>query len=72
MCVCDRVSLVLAFLGPQVYQEYLEVKGSQDQRETLVSLAALVHLDDLDLMAVQGPKVFCSSVTGLMFLKGDL
>lgn len=61
--MCDRVSLVLAFLVPPVYQEYPEVKGSQDQREILVSLVALVHLDDLDSMAHQDRKVFCSSVT---------
>lgn len=52
-----RVSPALAFLDPQVYQEYLEAKDSRDQREILVSLAALVHLDDLDLMAVQDLKV---------------
>lgn len=52
-----RVSLALAFLAPQVYQEYLEVKVSPDQREILVSLAAQVHLEDLDLMAVLELKV---------------
>lgn len=65
--MCDRVSLVLAFLVPQVYREHLDLKGSQDQKETLVSLAGLVDLDDLDLMALQEPKVFCSSVTDLVF-----
>lgn len=66
MCVCvyDRVSLVLAFLGPQVYQEHLDQKASRDQRETLVSLATLVHLDDLDLMVLQDLKVFWSYVMG--------
>lgn len=58
--VCYRASLALAFLGPQDYQEHLEVKVSQDQRETLVSLAVPVHLDDLDSMALREPKVLCS------------
>lgn len=64
MCVFahDRVSLVLAFLGPQVCQEHLDLKASQDQRATLVSLATLVHLDDLDLMVLQDLKVFWSYV----------
>lgn len=64
MCVCvhDRVSLALAFLGPQVYQEDLDLKAFLDQRETLVSLAALVHLDDLDLTVLQDLKVFWSYV----------
>lgn len=55
--MCDRESLALVCLDLQVYQEFLEQKVFLDQRETLVSLAALVHLDDLDLMAVQAPKV---------------
>lgn len=57
--VCDRESLALVCPDLQVYQEYLDLKVCLDQRETLVSLAALVHLDDLDLMAVQAPKVAC-------------
>lgn len=52
-----RVSLASAFLAPQVYQEYLEVKVSLEPREILASLAAPVHLDDLDLMAVRELKV---------------
>lgn len=52
-----RVSLALAFLAHQVYQEYPELKGSWDQREIQVSPAALVHLDDLDLTALQDLKV---------------
>lgn len=55
--LCDRASLALVFLARQVYQEYLDLKDSPDQREILVSLAALVHLDDLDLTALQGLKV---------------
>lgn len=55
--VCDRESLALVCLELQVYQAYLDLKVCLDQRETLVSLAALVHLDDLDLMALQAPKV---------------
>lgn len=55
--MCDRESLALVCLDLQVYQEFLEQKVCLDQRETPVSLAALVHLDDLDLMAVQAPKV---------------
>lgn len=55
--MCDRESLALVCLDLQVYPEFLEQKVFLDQRETLVSLAALVHLDDLDLMAVQAPKV---------------
>lgn len=51
-----RASLALVFLALQVYQEYLDLKDSLDQREILVSLAALVHLDDLDLTAVQELK----------------
>lgn len=51
-----RASLALVFLARQVYQEYLDLKDSPDQREILVSLAALVHLDDLDLTALQGLK----------------
>lgn len=47
----------MVFLARQVYQEYLDLKDSPDQREILVSLAALVHLDDLDLTALQGLKV---------------
>lgn len=53
----QRVNLASVFLGPQVYQEYLDLKGSPGQREILVSLAALVHLDDLDLMVLQELKV---------------
>lgn len=41
----------------QVYQEYLEVKEYPDPREILVSLAALEHQGDLDLMVVQDLKV---------------
>lgn len=52
-----RVSLVLAFLAPQVYQVYLVPKGSLDQREILVSLAALAHLEDLVSMVLLEPKV---------------
>lgn len=63
--VCDRVSLDMACLDLQVYQVHLERKVSQDQRETQDFLAALVHLDDLDLMVVQEQKVFYSCVTGL-------
>lgn len=55
-----RVNPASASRAPQVYLEYLEVKVCLDQRETLVSLVALVHLDDLDLMAVQELKVFLS------------
>lgn len=65
VCVCNRVSLALAFLAPQVYQEYPEVKDTQDQKEIPVSLVALVHLDDLDLMGLQALKVYCSPVTDL-------
>lgn len=53
----QRVSLALASLAPQVYQEYLDLKVSLDQREILVSQEVPVHLDDLDLMAVRGLKV---------------
>lgn len=53
----QRVSLALDFLAPQVYQEYPEVTVSPDQRETLASLAAPVHLDALDLMDLQDLKV---------------
>lgn len=56
--MCDRVNLALDFLAHLVYQEYLELKVSLDQREILDSPAALVHQDDLDLMASQDPKVF--------------
>lgn len=52
-----RVSLALAFLVPQVYQEYPDLKVSPDQREILASLAAPVHPDDLDLTAVRDLKV---------------
>lgn len=52
-----RVSLALAFLAPLVYQEYPELKDTQDQREIPVSLVALVHLDDLDSMVLQALKV---------------
>lgn len=62
--LCDRVSLDMACLGPQVYQVHLELKVSQDQRETQDFLAALVYLDDLDLMVVQDQKVFYNYVTG--------
>lgn len=52
-----RVNLASVFLGLQVYQEYLDLKGSPVQRETLVSLAPLGHPDDLDLTVVQELKV---------------
>lgn len=55
--VCDRETLALVCLDLQVYQEYLDLKVWLDQRETLGSLAVLVLLDDLDLMALQAPKV---------------
>lgn len=69
--VCDRVSLDMACLDPQVYQVHLELKVSQDQRETQDFLVALVYLDDLDLMVVQDQKVFYSCVTGLKKKKKD-
>lgn len=52
-----RVSLALAFLALQVYQEYMDLKVSSAQKETLASLAAPVHLDDLDLMDLRDLKV---------------
>ncbi|KAG7218682.1 hypothetical protein INR49_019806 [Caranx melampygus] len=52
-----RVSLALDFLAHLVYQEYLGLKVSLDQRVILVSLEAPVHQDDLDLMVPQDPKV---------------
>lgn len=55
--VCDRESLALVCLDLQVYQEYPDLKVCPDQRETPGSPAALVHLDDLDLMVVRAPKV---------------
>lgn len=59
----DRVNLALDSMVLQVYQEYPEVKEYLDQREILVSLVALDHQDDLDLMVAQDLKVFCCSVT---------
>lgn len=61
-----RVNLDLASLVLQDYQEYPVEKVSLDQRETLVSRAALVHPDDLDLMEVQDLKV---SPVFLVFLE---
>lgn len=55
--VCDRESLALVCLDLQVYQEHLDLKVCLDQRETPGSPAALVHLDDLDLMVLPDPKV---------------
>lgn len=55
--VCDRESLALVCLDLQVYQEYPDLKVWLDQREIPGSLAALVRLDDLDLMVLQAPKV---------------
>lgn len=52
-----RVSLALASLVHQVYQEYLDLKVSPDQREILASPAAPVHPDDLDLMVLRELKV---------------
>lgn len=52
-----RVSPVSAFLDPQVYLEYLELKVSLAQKETLASQVAPVHLDDLDSMAPRDLKV---------------
>lgn len=62
----QRVSLALAFLDPQVCQECLDLKVSLDQREILVSLAAPVHPDDLDLMADRELKV---SPVALVYLE---
>lgn len=45
----DRVNLDLGFLVLQVYWDNLGLRVSQDQRETLVSLEILVHLDGLVL-----------------------
>lgn len=59
--VCDRENLALVCLDLQVYQEYLDLKVWLDQRETLGSLAVLVLLDDLDLMALQALKVAFST-----------
>lgn len=47
----------MASLAPQVYQGYLELKVSPDQREIPVSPAAPAHLVDLDLMALRELKV---------------
>lgn len=55
--VCDRENLALVCLDLQAYQEYLDLKVCLDQRETPGSPAALVHLDDLDLMVLRAPKV---------------
>lgn len=63
MSYCDRVNLALDFLVLQVHQECLEVKEYPDSREMLVSLVALEHQGDLDLMVVQDLKVFYFSVT---------
>lgn len=52
-----RVSLASDFLVPQVCQGYLDLKASLDLREILVSLAALVHQDDPDLMGLRDQKV---------------
>lgn len=69
MCVCDRVSLALDFLAHLVYQAYLDLKVSLDQRVILVSLEAPVHQDDLDLTVPQDPKVSCTSVPDIMDLQ---
>lgn len=61
-----RVNLALASLALQAFLEYLEVKVFLDRREILVSLGALVHLDDLDLTALQELKV---SPVYLVFLE---
>lgn len=52
-----RVSLASAFQARLVYLAYLDLKGSQEQKEILVSLVVLVCLDDLDSMAPQELKV---------------
>lgn len=65
--VCNRESLVWVFLALLVYQVYLDLKDSQDQREILVSLEDLVDLDDLDLMADLELKVCHHSVTDMVF-----
>lgn len=52
-----KVNLALDSMVLQVYQEYPEVKEYLDQREILVSLVALDHQDDLDLMVAQDLKV---------------
>lgn len=64
-----RASLASDSLVLQEHQEYLDLKVHMDPKEILVSLAALVHLGVLDLMALQDPKVFCSSVNGFICLK---
>lgn len=53
------MSPALDSLALQVYQDYLDLKVSSDQKEILVFLAALVHRDDLALMVHQDLKVFC-------------
>lgn len=60
VCACDRVNLALDFLVQLVYLDHLALKVSVDQREIPVSPVPLVNQDDLDLTALQDPKVFCN------------
>lgn len=61
-----RVSLASASLARPVYLVYLDLKGSRDQKEILVSLVVLVVLDEVDLMAPQELKV---SLVYLVYLE---
>lgn len=61
-----RVSLALDFPALQVFQEYLDLKVSPDQRATLDSQEVPVPLDEPDLMVVQDLKV---NLEHLVFLE---